>query len=816
MKKVILIVTAVVSTIAMQSCRQKNTQVVESGSAIEIRADVAGVVSKASKTSFAVNDTLGMWVVPYIKAGTPSVLYPVDNYADNVLYKHDGVNFKTTTLVVYPSPEAEVDLYAVAPYQRMMSAQSGNTMTDPKAYPWSVKKNQTTAESVVLSDIMTSFYKGAKQGSIPELQFKHRLSQVLIKLKVPATYNKLNVASVKKVELTGLRLNSTVSIVDTAAVPVVVVSDATNPKSDIETFCSVKPMPAGTIAGDYVYEGIVVPQSVASGDYIVRVTLDVTGLGDVVFDCKTSAAYKYEPKMSTTIDVNIEGQTEILLGRDKVGITGWQKATDVAGSTIKLCKMIFNVLNVGGANLNVDKAQSATLVISDSTYAGKVTYDNANSQYVIEYDPRLNLGGRLNKITITDGDAITPATIVPLQTLAAPGYAIKGDPTSSVYSSVMGTIVFEGNAVTVFNGIVNEIVDQSGANANSHVVKPGQILKFNAKAKGNSAAVLATAAVRIVWQTAEKGANSNGENLTIGYNGNVVYDAVSGKVAIAANKAGNAVVAAYDVSNNILWSWHIWVSPVALADMPKTIYNTATFQNANGAGKSILDRNLGATSVASADGYVQTGGMLYQWGRKDPFAGAANASITGAVRVYNHLGVQVNYELVKNSVDNSSSLDNMKLFYSITNVGDWTSAKNNSLWTSSSAAINLPSSDKGVKPLADPCPAGYRVATGGTNGNGTWGALGVNDSQLTGWTGTSTVAAGYTFDNAVLAGAPWYSANGYRQYDGFKAVGVKGALWSASASANSGAMGFLYEQGHVSPSFEINRSTACAVRCVEE
>ncbi len=79
---------------------------------------------------------------------------------------------------------------------------------------------------------------------------------------------------------------------------------------------------------------------------------------------------------------------------------------------------------------------------------------------------------------------------------------------------------------------------------------------------------------------------------------------------------GNTVLAAYDNANNILWTWHIW-----LTDPPADIAS----------GKyALMDRFLGATfapnitnpfSFASDNQLLATYGFYYQWGRKDPFIG---------------------------------------------------------------------------------------------------------------------------------------------------------------------------------------------------
>ena len=85
-------------------------------------------------------------------------------------------------------------------------------------------------------------------------------------------------------------------------------------------------------------------------------------------------------------------------------------------------------------------------------------------------------------------------------------------------------------------------------------------------------------------------------------------------------KNGNALIAAKNEYGTILWSWHIWVckdyDPVATAH----VYN-------NNAG-TMMDRNLGATSTTQ--NAVQSLGLMYQWGRKDPFLGPGAVSYASA------------------------------------------------------------------------------------------------------------------------------------------------------------------------------------------
>lgn len=86
----------------------------------------------------------------------------------------------------------------------------------------------------------------------------------------------------------------------------------------------------------------------------------------------------------------------------------------------------------------------------------------------------------------------------------------------------------------------------------------------------------------------------------------------------AAKRKGNAVIA-FKVDHTIYWSWHIWVTDntengVTYSQDFETDLNNKTFQVA------YMDRNLGATSADFiGNEWEKSGGLLYEWGRKDPF-----------------------------------------------------------------------------------------------------------------------------------------------------------------------------------------------------
>lgn len=141
---------------------------------------------------------------------------------------------------------------------------------------------------------------------------------------------------------------------------------------------------------------------------------------------------------------------------------------------------------------------------------------------------------------------------------------------------------------------------------------------------------------------------------------------------------GNALLAAKDASNNILWSWHIWCT-----DKP------ADNEYRNNAG-FLMDRNLGATEPASA-------GLYYQFGRKDPFSGGTVSSVgtSQSTTVDYTVAHPTTFITAGGNATTSPYLD-------------WNPATYNSeskLW----------SGENGEKTLYDPCPPGYRVAEGSTS-----------------------------------------------------------------------------------------------------
>ena len=137
---------------------------------------------------------------------------------------------------------------------------------------------------------------------------------------------------------------------------------------------------------------------------------------------------------------------------------------------------------------------------------------------------------------------------------------------------------------------------------------------------------------------------------------------------------GNAVIAAKNSKGTILWSWHIWCAEEGWKE--QVYYNDAG---------TMMDRNLGATSATPGD--VGALGLLYQWGRKDPFLGSSSTC--------------------ENETKDAASTG----VWNTATIGDQYSAEANPMTYYSE--IYLPtdswSTSSVPKAVYDPCPYGWRV-----------------------------------------------------------------------------------------------------------
>lgn len=153
------------------------------------------------------------------------------------------------------------------------------------------------------------------------------------------------------------------------------------------------------------------------------------------------------------------------------------------------------------------------------------------------------------------------------------------------------------------------------ATANSYISTTQTTVKFRADVKGNGAGdgnsrYMATYGVKIegaayadvVWEATFDGDKTRSCDIIAG---SPLYSASDASIYLTTGATeGNALVGIFNSRGEILWSWHIWVTDDEIGE-----------SNANNL--TWMDRNLGALTTDMDD--IANRGMLYQWGRKEPF-----------------------------------------------------------------------------------------------------------------------------------------------------------------------------------------------------
>lgn len=340
-------------------------------------------------------------------------------------------------------------------------------------------------------------------------------------------------------------------------------------------------------------------------------------------------------------------------------------------------------------------------------------------------------------------------------------------------------------------------LDGSG-NANCYVVDGSvaanaeKVFTFKAY-KGNSTTGVGTiASAEILWETWNNAESVTAKSVIAAVDfdkqeANDYYTMVFKMPATL--HAGNALIAAKDASGNILWSWHIWIpaTEIAIVDEP------------NYSDKKTMSRNLGALVDTPADGaVVESFGLLYEWGRKDPFPGLGVAKDAGAATV---AGTAITFQSESMTIE--ESIKHPTVYVNVSGKA----------WTPEATAIT----DDGVlwgetiKTVYDPCPVGYMLPQ--RAGISFW-----KGDQMTEKTDIFTHDAEkgvFTLGSLVfpLAG---YIDDGA---DGHKKAGLRTILWSGRwDSGTHGGYGvYGYEDDGASyKRTSIKRSRGGSVRCVAE
>lgn len=346
--------------------------------------------------------------------------------------------------------------------------------------------------------------------------------------------------------------------------------------------------------------------------------------------------------------------------------------------------------------------------------------------------------------------------------------------------------------ITVTQPGVKDLSKAGGANC--YIVSKSGPYKFSINYKGNyyeSAPYNCTA--EVLWEsygtteTPPVGALIVPESLRI-ENGFLFFKAPD------SFNEGNAIVALKNSSGTIVWSWHLWF---VQDEIKEHIY-------ANGAG-TVMDRNLGATSATPGD--VGAFGLIYQWGRKDPFLGSGDLNTYQRAKASKSIPAPV--ECTASTGTRNYSIQNPTTF--IKESSD-PSYRHDWIYSSEKTATDRWGENK---TMADPCPAGWKVPKGGPDG--LWGKAGFDTYEH-----DYAYSHGRTFSTQVIGDeVAYYPISGV--YLGtrtdYMSLIYQGNYWSINND------GYRYE--HRVYTFEVAHSGAesdmtlnpiygVPVRCVKE
>ena len=198
---------------------------------------------------------------------------------------------------------------------------------------------------------------------------------------------------------------------------------------------------------------------------------------------------------------------------------------------------------------------------------------------------------------------------------------------------------------------------------------------------------------------------------------------------------------------------------------------TVTYGTVEHNGKCWLDRNLGASRVATAYNDAEAYGDLFQWGRcDDGHQDRSSANYAGPV--------------VSSSCSGGNAWDG-EFITNSSSPYDWIDPQDNTLW-------------QGVSGTNNPCPPGWRIPT-----EAEW------ETERASWD---------TYDYNGAFGSPLkLVAGGYRYYEygGVYYEGVIGFYWSSTVDGSNSVI-LIFSSGYANVDASRARGHGMSVRCIKD
>lgn len=323
-------------------------------------------------------------------------------------------------------------------------------------------------------------------------------------------------------------------------------------------------------------------------------------------------------------------------------------------------------------------------------------------------------------------------------------------------------------------------------------------------------------------------------------NGNISFSVKKNTI-----RQGNAVIAIKDAGDNVLWSWHIWVTD---EDINKTIEitshqgykykmlpvnlgwcdaNTVTYAERSCKVKFTAGEESQTITVKQqASNFIKTGANspYYAWGRKDPFPpsnGLGNANKTwydkdNASSIDNPAveNLSIGITCIKNYILKPNVM-HFKSYGDNTYVNLWSA--NNKVYTENENywSKNHPV----VKTIYDPSPVGFKIPSNNTfTGFTTTGKTtskiseinGTLNSSLNGWDFYTDSSKSKTIFFPILGFRDFADGGRVENFD------ISGYSWQAIPNVKSGALILRFSMSDIAMFYRSNRAAAFGVRSSQE
>lgn len=299
------------------------------------------------------------------------------------------------------------------------------------------------------------------------------------------------------------------------------------------------------------------------------------------------------------------------------------------------------------------------------------------------------------------------------------------------------------------------------------------------------------AKAELVWQDAPSLVTDIKYNNTD--NGNISFCVKKNTI-----RQGNAVIAIKDAGNNVLWSWHIWVTDENIGQtievtnhqsqkykfMPVNLGwcdgRTTTYAERSCKVKFTAGDASKEVSIKQVSASITTGGNhpYYEWGRKDPFPPSNGLFKTNKIWYDKDGNAHTESPKTENLSTGATCIMNYILKPDVMqgqSYGDNTYAN---LWSTDNNVYTA-NDENVIKTIYDPSPVGFKLPpsnafTGFTTTEDVTGTF----SQINGtWDSSLKGFNFFTDANKTI----FFPASGYRDYSNGRVryVGTGGWCWSA-------------------------------------